>query len=174
MKEKGEGMAADFTSNFIWTKEWDREDKEKPAVVYFRKRVVSHGIPEKREIYISANCRYKLYINGRFVQEGPQKGSNESAYKDPADIGAYLKEGENVIAAEVLYYPENPDLRNDSLYYSPYPCLYVEDKNGADDAGAEDNGETLDARCGWKCHKAAHIQITGSRSHRHPSKEWRL
>lgn len=155
-------MAEDFTSNFIWTKEWSSGDKEKPAVVYFRKKFVSHGIPQKREIAISANCRYKLYINGQFVQEGPQKGCNESAYKDPADIGAYLRDGDNVIAAEVLYYPENPDLRNDSLYYSQYPCLYVEDKNGADDKdGVGADGERLDGRCGWKCHKAAHLQITG-------------
>lgn len=134
-------------TNWIWTQDWSEKKKaEEPVIVYFRKKI-NHA----RQIKISANCRYKLYINGNFVQEGPQKGSNEAAYLDTADIEKYMEGQENVLAVEVLYYPEDFDKRNDSLYYSCFPGLYVEDVNG-DQANAID---------GWKYRYADHIRIMG-------------
>ena len=131
-------------SNWIWTPGERRTDE--PCIVYFRKQIEKAG-----PLRISANCRYKLYINGRFVQEGPQKGCRETAYVDKADIGEYCTEQINTIAVEVLYYPENAEKRNDSLYYSPFPCLYVEDTG---------DGKETDAKTGWKCRRAEHISLS--------------
>lgn len=133
-------------SNWIWLNDQEHVDKEKPCIVYFRKEF--HNADKLR---ISANCRYKLYINGQFVQEGPQKGTAEAAFVDPALIAEYIGNGRNVAAVEVLYYPEDNAHRNDSLYYSPYPCFYIEDMS----AGAE-----LDGKYGWKYYVADHIQLT--------------
>ncbi|MBD5393981.1 MAG: hypothetical protein HDR71_06865 [Lachnospiraceae bacterium] len=95
-------------------------DKEKSCIVYFRKEF--HNADELR---ISANCRYKLYINGKFVQVGPQKGTAEAAFVNRALIAGDSGNGRNVAVVEVSYYPEENAHRNDSLYYSPYPCLYI-------------------------------------------------
>ena len=135
------------TSNWIWIKDWKQEDQGKPVIVYFRKE-----FQDANRLRISANCRYKLYINGIFVQEGPQKGSTEAAYVDPAQVGGWVREGKNVAAIEVLYYPQDSALRNDSLYYSPFPCLYLEDMG--------ERGE-LNGKEGWKYRVADHIQIIG-------------
>ena len=141
-------MNTDFaTSNWIWIRDREEAPKDEPCIVYFRKRFRHAG-----KLRISANCRYKLYINDIFVQEGPQKGTAELAYADGADIHAYIREGENIAAVEVLYYPEDSSRRNDSLYYSPFPCLYIED------SGAE---QELEGAGGWKYHVAGQIRITG-------------
>ena len=146
----------DFSSNFIWAKNWQDHKKEKPTIVYFRKKFKHASC-----IKISANSRYKLYINGVFVQEGPQKGTTESAFLDPADVGKVIEKaveaveageaGENIATVEVLYYPESTANRNDSLYYSPFPCLFVSDEDG----------QELDGKSGWKCAYADHIEIVG-------------
>ena len=139
-------MGQDFqTSSWIWLKDWDKRKPEEPCIVYFRKRFREAG-----PLRISANCRYKLYINGQFVQEGPQKGTREAAYVDDAQIAPFCRSGENVAAVEVLYYPEDNGKRNDSLYYSPFPCLYIEDTG---------TKQELDGREGWKCRLAEEIRL---------------
>ena len=77
----------DFSSNFIWTKDWKEYKKDRPEIVYFRKK-----FRKASYLKISANCRYKLYINGIFVQEGPQKGTSESAFLDLADVSDLIDE----------------------------------------------------------------------------------
>ena len=155
----------DWNSNWIWICNWENRNQKVPLIVYFRKRFWikednACACPAKEKAYlrdvynlkISANCRYKLYINGVFVQEGPQKGTAEQAYVDPAEIREYLLPGENIAAVEVLYYPETGSGRNDSLYYSPYPCLFIEDLS---------EEKQLDGKNGWKAYPADHIQVTG-------------
>lgn len=133
-------------SNWIWTSDWEEIPHKEPVIVYFRKEFEKAG-----KIKISANCRYKLYINDIFVQEGPQKGTTEAAFVDTADVSAYLQQGKNVAAIEVLYYPEKSEKRNDSLYYSPFPCLYI----------ADAEYHELDGTQGWKYCYADHIKVTG-------------
>ena len=50
---------------------------------------------------ICADSRYKLYINGRYVCEGPCIGTLK--YYDETDISDFLKNGENEIEAMVFY-----------------------------------------------------------------------
>ena len=139
-------MTQDFnTSNWIWNCRPEQAKYSEACIVYFRKR-----FQKADRLRISANCRYKLYINGVFVQEGPQKGTRETAFVDEAFIGKYCRAAENEAAVEVLYYPEDAGKRNDSLYYSPFPCLYIEDP------GPE---HQLDGRSGWKCRPADQIRL---------------
>ena len=51
---------------------------------------------------VSAQARYKLYINGEFVCCGPCKGTREKTYFDKINDTQYLKKGENEIYVEVL------------------------------------------------------------------------
>ena len=71
------------------------------ATYYFKKdfdlEVVKDAIIE-----VSAQSRYKLYINGSFVACGPCKGTREKTYFDTVNVTEYLKVGENEIFVEVL------------------------------------------------------------------------
>lgn len=54
-------------------------------------------------IYISADDYYKLYLNGRFVCQGPAPGYPFHYYYNKVDITDYLREGENIIAVHSYY-----------------------------------------------------------------------
>lgn len=138
-----------FLTNYIWTPQWTAEDDRCPRIVYFRKSFTLETIPEKLELRISANSRYKLYLNGKFVQAGPQKGTAEYAYVDTADLSAWVTAGENTAAVEVLRYPEARAQRNDSLYHGIYPCLFL------------DGHPELDGKTGWKCRLAQQVALQG-------------
>ena len=65
--------------------------------------MVDDALPAKKEIKITADSRYKLYINGKFVQEGPQKPLDQKEwFVDTANAAPYLVPGANVVAVEVL------------------------------------------------------------------------
>ena len=68
---------------------------------YFKKSVVLDDICDA-VIEISAQARYKLYINGNLVGFGPCKGSREKTFFDTIDVTDSLKVGNNDIYVEVL------------------------------------------------------------------------
>ncbi|MBP3217563.1 MAG: hypothetical protein J6M46_04245 [Lachnospiraceae bacterium] len=51
---------------------------------------------------ISANSRYRLWVNGVPVLSGPCRSDGFVRYYDTAELGPYLQAGQNVIAAQVL------------------------------------------------------------------------
>ena len=69
------------------------------AVVRFRKKFALDSVPEKLRINITADCKYRLYVNGRFVGRGSDTGDFKRYYFDTINIAPYLKKGENIIAA---------------------------------------------------------------------------
>ncbi len=54
-------------------------------------------------IYISADDYYKLYINGRFVCQGPAPGYPFHYYYNKVDITDYVRKGSNLIAVHTYY-----------------------------------------------------------------------
>ncbi|MBO5789308.1 MAG: hypothetical protein J6R42_05125 [Clostridia bacterium] len=52
---------------------------------------------------VCADSRYKLYVNGMFVVEGPCHGTAYKRFYETVDLTPYLKEGENVVYADVLH-----------------------------------------------------------------------
>lgn len=93
--------------NWIWTEE--KYDADKPVVCFFRK---TFGLKEKIEepvyVNVSADTRYRLYVNGNYICTGPRKGDGNQWFYERVDIKPYLKEGDNVICASVLRYPAIP------------------------------------------------------------------
>ena len=57
---------------------------------------------------VFADTRYKLYINGQLVSNGPCRGNVSEKYYNEVEIGEYLKEGTNLSEAVVL------QLKNDN------------------------------------------------------------
>ena len=68
-------MKMEILTNFIWIPSWNQKDDCEARIVYFRKEFVADEMDllNARTVRISADSRYKLYVNGNFVQEGPQK-----------------------------------------------------------------------------------------------------
>jgi len=54
-------------------------------------------------IYISADDYYKLYINGKFVCQGPAPGYPFHYYYNKIDITDYMQNGNNLIAVHTYY-----------------------------------------------------------------------
>lgn len=54
---------------------------------------------------ISANSRYRLWVNGRPVLSGPLKGDKWRQYYETVDASKYLKPGFNCIAVKVIACP---------------------------------------------------------------------
>ena len=145
-------------SNWVWTPDWHEADQNTARIVYFRKSFRFTGtLPANKSIRISADSRYKLYVNDVFVQEGPQKAlSLKEWYVDPADIGPFLRQGENVIAVEVLRYPAmvpGTANANDSLKRTELPNLFVDD--------ADNQQPALAGESGWLCRVNREIRIFG-------------
>ena len=111
-------------TNWIWLPNWIPEDDSDARIVYFRKEMmVDDALPAKKAIKITADSRYKLYINGKFVQEGPQKPLDQKEwFVDTANAAPYLVPGANVVAIEVLRFAAS---QNDSLYRTNTPVILV-------------------------------------------------
>lgn len=114
-------------NKWIWTPDWTEDDDSSARVVLMRKTfmLTACEVPTEARIRISADSRYKLFINSTFVCEGPAKGDAVVRYYDEIDIAPWLSEGENIITAEVLRYPEAERGRNLSLFRSEMPGLMI-------------------------------------------------
>jgi len=86
------------------------------GVYLFRKDFTLETIPEKFIIHVSADNRYKLYVNGKYICNGPSRGDLLKWYFESVDIAAFLNAGKNVITAEVWNFAENrPDAQVSSM-----------------------------------------------------------
>jgi len=73
---------------------------------------------------ICADTRYKLYVNGNFVCEGPCQGSEYQRYFETADLAAFIDpNGANELRADVLYLQEGSFI---SVYKGSRPALWFD------------------------------------------------
>ena len=136
-------------SNWVWSPSWNTEDAECPRIMLFRKVVEVKGKPQEGTIQISADTRYKLYINGRFVEAGPSRGDHHVWFYDTVSLLSWIKQGSNVLAVMVLRYPEDPAKGNHGMFRTSVPGLYV--KGFLQD----ENGDVYDLSAdeSWRCQK---------------------
>lgn len=64
---------------------------------------LDHGSIESAMLDITADDYYKVYVNGRFVGQGPAQGPYDHYPYNRYDVADYLQEGPNVIAVHVYY-----------------------------------------------------------------------
>ena len=72
--------------------------------ILFRKEIKLDKQPEKAIGWLLADSRYQLFVNGQRIQWGPAPYDPRWPEADPVDIAPYLKQGENIIACQVLFY----------------------------------------------------------------------
>ena len=96
-----------------WNAGWiaaPNDPGNKYGVYYFRKSIDLPVKPTSFIIHVSADNRYKLYVNGKLISLGPARGDTYFWNYETVDIAPYLTEGENIISAlvfnEAEYRPE--------------------------------------------------------------------
>lgn len=78
-------------------------DENQNSHILFRGRFCLDTLPRVAKIYITADDYYKLYINGRFVAQGPAPSYHLAYNYNTVDVGEYLVEGENLVAVHTYY-----------------------------------------------------------------------
>ncbi len=71
------------------------------AVLHFRKMFRLTERPDSFVVHVSADNRYRLFVNGKDVCNGPARGDLANWYFETVDIARFLKPGDNLIAAVV-------------------------------------------------------------------------
>ncbi len=71
-------------------------------VVLFRKSFELENKAEKFIVHITADNHYRLYVNGKYVTFGPQESDIRHWRYETLDLAPFLKQGMNLIAAEVV------------------------------------------------------------------------
>ncbi|CAM4423601.1 Alpha-L-rhamnosidase N-terminal domain-containing protein [Pedobacter westerhofensis] len=71
------------------------------GVYHFRRTFNLSAAPANFIVHVSADNRYRLFVNGKPVCSGPARGDLFNWYYESIDISSYLKRGSNTIAALV-------------------------------------------------------------------------
>ncbi|MHA4806598.1 family 78 glycoside hydrolase catalytic domain [Flavitalea flava] len=77
------------------------------GVYHFRKSIQIKKNPDSFLVNISADNRYRLFVNGKIVGAGPAQGTPGNWFYDTYDLAPFLQPGENIIACQVWNYGEH-------------------------------------------------------------------
>lgn len=87
-----------------WSADWITCPQSSPydyGVYHFRKTIELDKQPSSYVINISADNRYRLFVNGKPVCWGPARGDVAHWYFETVDIASLLKAGDNILAVQV-------------------------------------------------------------------------
>ncbi|KAJ5757923.1 uncharacterized protein N7511_006617 [Penicillium nucicola] len=140
---------------WIWLPTHTEDESQPGRYFLFRKSFQwtrPYGIREL-PVHVSADSRYRLFVNGHRVSFGPCKSYPERWYYETVDILPYLTEGENVISARVLRY-SRVHTGSSSIISTELPGLMVYGES-----------EVMSTDTSWKCVQETTRQII-------PHSEW--
>ena len=92
---------AEFHPSRPWNAHWvwaAGDGREKNAYYYFRRDVHLDQVPQDARIFITADTRYLLFINGKRVGRGAPQSKPFYHYYDEYPVGEFLQAGANCIA----------------------------------------------------------------------------
>jgi hypothetical protein len=87
-----------------WPAQWIAAPGTPPfdyGVYHFRKSLDLPDAPGHFVVHVSADNRYRLFVNGQSVAAGPPQSDLRNWRFNTVDLGPYLKAGRNVLAAVV-------------------------------------------------------------------------
>lgn len=122
-----------------------------PGLYLFRKAFTLEAEPEEFEVRVSADNRYKLYVNGTLASLGPALGDVEHWNYETVDLAPYLKKGENIVAAKVW---NEGDLR---------PVSQITYRTGFILQGTDKATNRLNTNTSWRCIRD--LSYTPTRQH---------
>ncbi len=136
---------------WIWIREKNEHSAEQAKIVIFRKVINLSETSGDLSFKISADAKYKLYINGNLVNTGPQKSDNKIWYFDRIYASAFVKKGNNVFVVKVFSAPTRHNAANHSFFRTDTPGLYLK-------------GNKIFADSSWK-YRTANIEIKAENQH---------
>jgi len=140
-------------STHPWNAYWiapANESGREYGVYYFRKSIELAAKPSSFIIHVSADNRYKLYVNGTLVSLGPARGDTYYWNFETVDLAPYLIAGKNVVSAVVW---------NDAEYR---PEAQISMRTAFIVQGNTLNEEILNTNNTWKCvRNNAYKPLTG-------------
>jgi len=106
----GYQFQSDGAKPLPWSAHWIWLDGDAPATAgMFRKEITLVELPQTVQAWLSADLKYRLYVNGRLVSRGPvdigrdyQGGNTHRWFYDYRDLTPFFTKGTNVITAEVF------------------------------------------------------------------------
>ncbi|GLA20476.1 hypothetical protein AnigIFM62618_009050 [Aspergillus niger] len=120
---------------WIWLSKYLEEDNRPGRYFLFRKAFQWQSSDDLQSLFVhvSADSRYRLFVNGHRASWGPCKSYPGKWYYETVDIRPYLRNGDNVISARVLRYstlvPGSSSIVSMPLpgfmLYSPHPELAI-------------------------------------------------
>lgn len=125
-----------WDASWIYVPETGEND---PGLYLFRKALNLESIPQKFEVYVSADNRYKLYVNENLVSLGPAIGDIKHWNYDAVNLAPYLKPGKNIISAEVW----NEGNLKPVFQFSKRTAFLLQ--------GTTDDAKALNTNESWKC-----------------------
>jgi len=135
--------------NAYWIASPDGSGREY-GVYYFRKNIVLDAKPASFVVKVSADNRYKLYVNGALISVGPARGDTYYWNYETVDLAPYLTTGKNTIVAIVW---------NEAEYR---PEAQISLHTGFILQGNTATEEILNSNNTWKCcHNKAYAPLTG-------------
>jgi alpha-L-rhamnosidase len=96
-----------------WPAEWITHPTAAPnafGVYHFRKQIDLISTPQNFIVHISGDNKFRLFINGERVLEGPSRGDLLHYRFTTIDLAPFLKSGKNTIAAVVWNFGEHKAL----------------------------------------------------------------
>jgi alpha-L-rhamnosidase len=146
----------DHLLNKPWTAKWisGQGDLQSYRVFKFRKTFDLAAKPETFVIHVSADNRYKLFINGQPISMGPARGDLMYWNYETVDLAPYLKVGKNVLA--VLVWNDGP--QKPEAQISNMTALIVQGNSPAE--------EIVNTNQSWlfaedKSHSPLPVKVTG-------------
>ncbi len=126
-------------NNGRWSASWiTSPDADRGYGVYFfRKGLTLNEKPDRFVIHVSADNRYKLYVNGVQVAAGPAKGDVRNWSFDTVDIAPWLQAGDNLVSSVVWNFAEQRPVAVMSLGQSGFLIQGDSEKERALDTGKE-------------------------------------
>ncbi|MCR8558979.1 alpha-rhamnosidase [Mucilaginibacter sp. BJC16-A38] len=125
-----------------WNSDWissPHDNGLEYGVYYFRKNLDLAAKPASFVIHVSADNRYKLFVNGSLVSLGPARGDTYYWNYETVDLAPYLVTGKNTIAALVW---------NEAQYR---PEAQISVRTGFIIQGNSPAEEVLNTNTSWKC-----------------------
>jgi len=124
-----------------WSAQWIMPAGIEPStygVFHFRKSFDLASLPDSFIIHVSADQRYRLFINNKPIGLGPARSDPQHWMFDTYDLKPFLVQGKNVLAAQVWNMGE----------HAPYAQMTVQ--TGFIVQGHSDKEKILNTNSSWK------------------------
>lgn len=122
-----ENLPASDMARWIW---FPSQRCLQNTFVLFRRELELDFAPQSARGWLLADSRYRLWVNGQYVQRGPAAADPRWPEADPIDLTPYLSAGKNSICIEVCYFG-----RGEGTWVAGAPGLFfslnITGKNGA-------------------------------------------